>query len=73
MARLLVGALLLPLLVWLFGEQREYLYFSIVAALFVVVRHRPNIERLLQGQELKIKAGKSGENKAKDKPADKEK
>ena len=54
----IVGAALLPLLVWLMGEQQEYLYFSLLAGLFVIVRHRPNIERLLQGTELKIKAGK---------------
>lgn len=53
----IVGAALLPVLVWWFGEKPEYLYFSILAALFVIVRHRPNIERLLQGTELKIKAG----------------
>jgi glycerol-3-phosphate acyltransferase PlsY len=42
---------------WVFGEKVEYLYFGIIAGLFVIYRHRPNIERLLKGQELKIKAG----------------
>lgn len=60
----IVGAVLAPLLVWLFGERTEYLYFAIVAAFFVVVRHRPNIERLLKGEELKIKyGGPVGQNK----------
>jgi glycerol-3-phosphate acyltransferase PlsY len=54
----IVSAALLPLLVWTMGEQTEFLYFSLVAALFVIVRHRPNIQRLLRGEELKIKAGK---------------
>ncbi|MDU4960673.1 MAG: glycerol-3-phosphate 1-O-acyltransferase PlsY [Sporomusaceae bacterium] len=54
----IVGAALLPLLVWLTQEQSELLYFSLLAGLFVIVRHRPNIERLLRGEELKIKAGK---------------
>ncbi len=53
----IIGAAIAPPLVWLFGERAEYLYFAIVAAIFVIVRHRPNIERLLRGEELKIKAG----------------
>lgn len=53
----IVGALIAPPLIWLFGERIEYFYFGIVAALFVIVRHRPNIQRLLKGEELKIKAG----------------
>jgi len=63
----IVGAALLPVLVWRFGEKVEFLYFSIIAAIFVIVRHRPNIERLLRGEELKIKAGSLKP------PADKEK
>ncbi|VBB06162.1 glycerol-3-phosphate acyltransferase plsy [Lucifera butyrica] len=58
-----VGAALLPVLVWLFREQTEYLYFSIIAALFVIIRHKANIERLLKGTELKIKAGSMGNAK----------
>ncbi len=42
---------------WLMGEKIEFLYFGIIAALFVVGRHKPNIERLLKGTELKIKVG----------------
>lgn len=67
----ITGAALLPLLVWIRGEQAEFLYFSIVAALFVIIRHRPNIERLLRGQELKIKSGKVQPPQAN--PPDKEK
>lgn len=60
----IIGALIAPPLIWLFGERTEYLYFGIVAAIFVIVRHRPNIQRLLKGEELKIKAGSlSGEGK----------
>ncbi len=53
----IAGAAALPLLIWLLGERYEFLYFSILAAVFVIIRHKPNIERLLKGQELKIKAG----------------
>lgn len=69
----IVGAALLPILVWLMGEKVEYLYFSLLAALFVIVRHRPNIERLLRGQELKIKAGSVNQTKPDTSEPDKEK
>lgn len=69
----IVGATLLPLLVWLMAEQVEYLYFSLLAGLFVIVRHRPNIERLLRGEELKIKAGKAGKPAQPEEQAKKEK
>jgi len=54
----IVAAVLVPVFMWLMGERIEFLYFGLMAALFVVVRHKPNIGRLLKGQELKIKLGK---------------
>lgn len=53
----IVAATLVPVFMWFMGERLEFLYFGIIAALFVVGRHKPNIERLLKGQELKIKLG----------------
>lgn len=53
----IVAAALVPVIMWLMGERGEYFYFGLLAALFVIVRHKPNIERLIKGQELKIKAG----------------
>ena len=53
----IVAAALVPVMMWFMGERIEFLYFGILAALFVIIRHRPNIERLLKGQELKIKLG----------------
>lgn len=53
----IVAAALVPVLMWFMGERLEFLYFGIIAALFVIIRHKPNIERLLKGQELKIKLG----------------
>lgn len=53
----IVAAIFVPIFMWIFGEKIEYLYFGILAALFVVGRHKPNIERLLKGTELKIKVG----------------
>jgi len=43
----IVAAVLVPLSMWFFNESIEILVFGIVAALFVILRHKPNIERLL--------------------------
>ncbi len=53
----IIAAILVPIFMWFTGEKIEFLYFGILAALFVVGRHKPNIERLLKGTELKIKMG----------------
>lgn len=52
----IVAAGLVPVSMWLLGIKNEFLLFGVVAALFTVVRHRPNIERLIAGTEPKIKA-----------------
>jgi glycerol-3-phosphate acyltransferase PlsY len=66
----IVAAAFAPPLTWWLVDQPEYLYFVIVAAAFVIIRHRPNIERLRKGQELKIKAGSAAppEKKGEDQP-----
>lgn len=53
----IVAAALLPIVMYIFQERMEFLFFGSFAAAFVILRHRPNIERLLKGQELKIKPG----------------
>jgi len=53
----IIAALLVPIGMWLVHVQLEVFWFGMIAALFVVLRHKPNIERLLKGEELKIKAG----------------
>ncbi|SFL38212.1 glycerol-3-phosphate 1-O-acyltransferase PlsY [Pelosinus propionicus] len=58
----IVSAVLVPIFMWFWGEKIEFLYFGILAALFVVGRHKPNIERLLKGTELKIKVGNMSVN-----------
>lgn len=63
----IVAAVLVPIFMWFTGARLEFLYFGIVAAFFVVARHKPNIERLLKGQELKIKLGHMAEELKKDK------
>jgi glycerol-3-phosphate acyltransferase PlsY len=64
----ITAAALVPITMWLLNSKLEFLYFGLLAALFVIVRHRPNIERLLNGTESKIKAGgkpESGPSKEK--------
>ncbi|MCX7779818.1 MAG: glycerol-3-phosphate 1-O-acyltransferase PlsY [Negativicutes bacterium] len=63
----ITAAALVPIAMWLLGERGEFLYFGLIAAVFVIVRHRPNIERLLKGEELKIKAGGKKEPETKEK------
>lgn len=53
----ITAAALAPVSMWLLGERTEYVYFGVLAALFVIIRHKSNIERLLKGEESKIKAG----------------
>lgn len=51
----IIAAALVPVMMYLLGEKNEFLYFGLLAAAFVVIRHKANIIRLLHGEELKIK------------------
>lgn len=50
----IVSGLTIPILMILFREPSEYIFFGIIAAIFVIYRHRSNIQRLLKGKENKI-------------------
>ena len=52
----IVAAALVPVLAFCFGAPIEYICFGLVAAFFVIYRHKSNISRLLAGTESKIKA-----------------
>lgn len=54
----IVGAACAPLFARLAGEPRETVCFALAAAVFIIVRHRENIRRLLAGTESKIKAAR---------------
>ena len=43
-----------PIFAMAFGSPMEYVLFSTVAAVLVIVRHRENIQRLMKGTENKI-------------------
>jgi acyl phosphate:glycerol-3-phosphate acyltransferase len=44
----------LPVVMIFSGQSKEMIVLGIIFCLFVVLRHRPNIKRLLTGQEAKI-------------------
>ncbi len=50
----IISGLMIPILMILFKEPGEFIFFGIIAALFVVYRHRSNIQRLLNGTENRI-------------------
>lgn len=54
-----VGAALVPICTYFLVDDSEYLLFGLIAAIFVIYRHKTNIQRLLNGTETKIKAGES--------------
>ena len=50
-----------PVLVFLvYGDQTPFVIFSVLAASFIIWRHRPNIVRLVQGKESKIQIRRGG-------------
>ena len=53
----IVAAAFVPILAYIFNLSLSFIIFGIVAAIFVIYRHKTNIVRLLQGNENKIKAG----------------
>lgn len=49
-----VAGFLTPILAALYGYPMEYVLFTVIAAILVIVRHRENIKRLINGTENKI-------------------
>ena len=54
----IIGAALVPILTLFFGFHTEFLILGLIAAVFIIYRHKSNIERLLNGTESKIKAAR---------------
>ncbi|AFZ30029.1 acyl-phosphate glycerol-3-phosphate acyltransferase [Gloeocapsa sp. PCC 7428] len=50
----IAGAIAVSLLMLVFGQPLPYLLFAIAAGVYVIMRHRSNIQRLLTGTEPKI-------------------
>ena len=53
----IAAAIVTPFLAWYLEYPLAYVIFSAIAAFFVVLRHKENIQRLLSGTESKIKPG----------------
>lgn len=47
----LTFSLVLPVFIYFFNYPKEYFFSSIVLTLFIWIKHRDNIKRLLKGQE----------------------
>ena len=48
------AAMALPLAAWLFGQPIQLVLGSFALATLIIWRHRPNMRRLLAGEEFKI-------------------
>lgn len=53
----IVAAALVPIAAYILGMPAEFIGFGLLAAVFVIYRHKSNISRLLSGTESKIKSG----------------
>lgn len=54
----IIAAICVPIFAFVLGMPFEFVAFGVVAAVFVIYRHKSNIGRLMNGTENKIKAGK---------------
>lgn len=49
------AAVSVPVLMVAFNEPAAYLVFAVLIALFIIYRHRPNIQRIINGTEPKVR------------------
>ena len=50
----ILGSILMPLLLYILDSPIEYVYVVSVISVFIIIRHRSNIGRLIKGTENKI-------------------
>jgi glycerol-3-phosphate acyltransferase PlsY len=50
----IAGAIAVSILMIVFQQPLAYIIFSLLGGLYVIIRHRSNIDRLLAGKEAKI-------------------
>jgi glycerol-3-phosphate acyltransferase PlsY len=48
------AAIAVNILMWIFNPSIPYISFAIVAAIYIIIRHRSNIERIIAGTEPRI-------------------
>ena len=51
----IIAAASLPIIMALTGQPVQFVLLGVVFCVFVVLRHRPNISRLLKGKESRVK------------------
>jgi glycerol-3-phosphate acyltransferase PlsY len=50
----LVGTALMPAAFLILNQPREYIFLSIIVGIFIFLKHKDNIKRLLDGKENKM-------------------
>jgi len=51
----LISAACMPIVLWFYHEPNEIIGFSIVIAFLIIIRHKQNIMRLIQGKEHRVR------------------
>lgn len=51
----ILGALFLPVLVYIFRDEPAFIYFAMALALLIIIRHHSNIRRLIKGTESRFR------------------
>lgn len=54
----IIATPVVPLVLFLMGEPKEYVVFGTLAAVLIIARHKENIHRLIRGEEKKIQREK---------------
>jgi glycerol-3-phosphate acyltransferase PlsY len=53
-----ISAIAMPVYMLVFKQSGILLFLSIILCLFIILRHKPNIKRVLRGKEPRLKFGK---------------
>ncbi|PRX31003.1 glycerol-3-phosphate acyltransferase PlsY [Orenia metallireducens] len=54
----IIAAIVIPILMYLFGQETIFIILAVLIAIFVIYRHQSNIKRLLAGTENKVSLNK---------------
>ena len=50
----MIAAGMFPVFAWLYGSEKQTVFWGAVCAALIIFRHKPNIERLIKGTEKRI-------------------
>jgi len=51
----ILASAMFPVFAWMFGVERQIVLWGVICAALIIFRHKPNIERLLNGTEKTIR------------------